>query len=84
MTEAEARERAKEVVSSVTGGADYYGRLWDSIAEALLTVQQETAERCAGIADKTADECAEYGNIVGRVVADEVMLSIRREFGVKP
>ena len=44
MTAYEAKNRAEEIIASVTGGTGYYGRLYDAIANALLLAQAEVYE----------------------------------------
>jgi hypothetical protein len=55
----------------------------DAFADALLAVQDETARECAEMASRKSDECAEYGNIHRRAVADNLMLEIEALFGLE-
>ena len=45
---------------------------------------KSAARRCAEIAKAKADECAGFGAIVGEATADDIMLSIEKEFLLVP
>lgn len=75
MTTEEARERAVELWRQ---GRDY-ASLIGGIADALLQVERQTAERCATLADGTLFDVSDSLVRSGSGVA----AAIRREFGLE-
>ncbi len=76
MTREEAVKRADAILTF----HPYRAERIKLIADALMAVQRETAEKCAGIADESGDRDAEeYAEQKAYSIRDE----IREEFGLE-
>lgn len=87
MTRDEAVKRA-EKITDVTTGNGYYGRLWDAIADALLTVERDAAVKISkwlGESSRDLLDCRheEAGILAIRAAQlDWAASAVRAEFGL--